>query len=257
MINLMECDRDVVEGYRHAARRQFWLDYDGSLVPFAPNPESAVPSPALLHLLKQLSDDSRNQVVIISGRDKTSLDKWLGSLPVCLVAEHGAYYRDHGSWMLFEQTSTAWKSRALPYLKALCFHFEGSFIEEKDFSVVWHFRQLDKPLWPEDQLAILNALRSIIQEDDNATVYSEAAAFEIRSRGMDKGRFLRNGPWYDATLEFGLVLGDGQTDEDLFMQAPAGFFTINVGRDQNSAARYSLPAQADVVPFLARLANPR
>lgn len=256
MINLMECDRAVIDRYRHAGRRQFWLDYDGSLAPFASHPEGAAPSSALLALLERLSADTRNQIIIISGRDKTTLGKWFGTLPVSLVAEHGAYYRQKGDWMLLEPLSATWKKKTMPYLQALCFHYGGSFVEEKDFSLVWHFRQIQQPLWPEDQLEILNALRSIIPGDDTATIYSEAAAFEIRSKGIDKGRFLRNGPWYDPRVDFGLVLGDGQTDEDLFLEAPDNYVTIKVGHHANSAARYCLPSQADVMPFLTRLTNP-
>ena len=70
--------------YHYALKRLILLDYDGTLVPFAKTAAAAVPDEELLNLLKILTDDPHNKVVIISGRDYITLEAWLGHLPVDL-----------------------------------------------------------------------------------------------------------------------------------------------------------------------------
>src|ERR1700754_4635745 len=75
------------------------VDYDRPLVPFSRIPSEAAPDNNVREMLQRLSADENNHVIIISGRDLSSLDRWMGSLPLTLVAEHGASYRPrHGSW---------------------------------------------------------------------------------------------------------------------------------------------------------------
>ncbi|MFQ5946919.1 MAG: bifunctional alpha,alpha-trehalose-phosphate synthase (UDP-forming)/trehalose-phosphatase, partial [Anaerolineae bacterium] len=75
--------------YQDAQRRLLLLDYDGTLVPFAPRPEDASPDPVLLKDLHALASDGKNTVVIVSGRDQATLESWVGSVGAALVAEHG------------------------------------------------------------------------------------------------------------------------------------------------------------------------
>ncbi|MBU2027104.1 MAG: hypothetical protein KJ814_05730 [Proteobacteria bacterium] len=60
---------------------------------------SAAPDKELLKILQALSLDERNRVVVISGRDRLSMEQWLGRLSLYLVAEHGAWLREpSGDW---------------------------------------------------------------------------------------------------------------------------------------------------------------
>lgn len=60
-------------------RLYLFLDYDGTLVPLAPVPEEAVPSPFLLDLLKRLCECPELRVAVVSGR---SVDDLIKLLPV-------------------------------------------------------------------------------------------------------------------------------------------------------------------------------
>lgn len=84
--------------YDQAAHRLVLLDYDGTLAAFKSKPEDAKPTPELIALLQRLADDPANHVVINSGRDHYTLEKWLGNLSVSFAAEHGAFYKEHGVW---------------------------------------------------------------------------------------------------------------------------------------------------------------
>ena len=88
--------------YQHARTRLLLLDYDGTLVRFHANPQRAQPDAELRQLLADLAGNPQNRVVIISGRDRATLDSWLGELPLDFIAEHGVWLRRAGAdWQLF------------------------------------------------------------------------------------------------------------------------------------------------------------
>ena len=80
--------------YCYASRRLLLLDYDGTLVPFHNRPEAAKPDSQLIHMLRHLAEDTSNRLVIISGRDRHTLDTWLGNISLDIIAEHGAWYKE-------------------------------------------------------------------------------------------------------------------------------------------------------------------
>ncbi|EER02842.1 trehalose-6-phosphate synthase, putative [Perkinsus marinus ATCC 50983] len=101
----------VVRDYSKAKRRIFFLDNEGTLAPDLRrmfrhsepevNRESNVlmshgnpPSAAVLDSLSKLCSDPRNTVVILSGREKSLLQDWFGSVRnIGLAAEHGYYWK--------------------------------------------------------------------------------------------------------------------------------------------------------------------
>ena len=104
-----EVKRDMINDYIRSKKRLFLLDYDGTLVPFAEKPTKAKPDNALLEILKKLSIAPENEVVIISGRDRHTLEKWFGSLNIGLIAEHGIWIKDGKSWDIVEPLRNDWK----------------------------------------------------------------------------------------------------------------------------------------------------
>jgi trehalose 6-phosphate synthase/phosphatase len=70
--------KNLMAEYKTASSRVIFLDYDGTLVGFAKQPENASPDKELLDTLKMLLSDPSNRVVIISGRDCQTLTNWFG-----------------------------------------------------------------------------------------------------------------------------------------------------------------------------------
>jgi len=70
----------IKNAYDDASSRLILLDYDGTLAPFVRNPEEAAPSERLLDLLQKMTADTRNKVVINSGRNHQILDRWFTGL---------------------------------------------------------------------------------------------------------------------------------------------------------------------------------
>ena len=66
---------EIHQAYLRANRRLLIFDYDGTLVPFADNPQRVVPSPNVVRLLSTLAAERHNVVALISGRRAQDLDR--------------------------------------------------------------------------------------------------------------------------------------------------------------------------------------
>jgi trehalose 6-phosphate synthase/phosphatase len=243
----------LYSNYTTSQNRLFIIDYDGTLVPFQSYPQLAAPSTFIEELLMLLASDPANHVCVISGRDKETLENWLGVLPITLVAEHGGFYKENESeWNSFFPSPTEWKEKVYPAVQALVSRFEGSFIEKKHYSIVWHYRTAENKLSEEDKSEIMAAMQSM-RTNFGFLLYDEDYAMELRTPGINKGEFIshyiKSKPQYD----FVLALGDGQTDEDMFHAIPKDQYSIRVGNSSNSSARFYLDKQNDVLHLLSEL----
>src|SRR5207249_10648800 len=121
----------LIKDYVGSEKRILLLDYDGTLSPFKERPETAVPGAILVAILNTISEDPRNNLVIISGRHKALLAKWFGSLNIGIVAEHGARIREKGKeWVPAAKVESDWKAQDLPILKRCEDRLPGSFTNE-------------------------------------------------------------------------------------------------------------------------------
>jgi trehalose 6-phosphate synthase/phosphatase len=235
-LNSLQLERVEVK-YCYATRRLLLLDYDGTLVPFHNRPEAARPDTQLLRLLSQLAEDTNNKVVIISGRDHHTLDSWLGFLPVDIIAEHGAWYKEHdGEWNSHRDAETAWKPEFTEILEAFTRSTPGALIEEKTYSIAWHYRQCEPSMANRRAAEIREALSS------KATHYGLQLlegdkVIEIRNPGINKGKAARK--WITAgKYDFIMAVGDDKTDEDMFTALPFGSVTIKSGTHITAASYF-------------------
>jgi len=239
----------LVSDYRKSKRRLLLLDYDGTLIPFFVRPEVARPSETLIKLLEQLCDDPQNEVVLISGRDRGTLERWFGNIDLRLVAEHGAWIREE-EWELIEPLANDWKEEIRPILELYMDRTPGSFIEEKEFSLVWHYRRA------ESELASVRA-RELKEElfhltaNLNLGVLEGSKVLEIKNIGINKGRaalrWISKEQW-----DFILAIGDDLTDEDVFAVMPESAYSIKVGLSP-SKARFNIVSQYEVRDLLREL----
>jgi len=241
----------LVADYQAADRRLLLLDYDGTLASFQANPQRAEPDQELRLLLRALSDEPRNRVVVISGRDRATLERWLGHLPLDFIAEHGVWLRPAGEdWQLFQALRNDWMHELRPVLDQYVARTAGSFVEEKDYSLVWHYRRADADLGAMRARELLSHLTFLTTNSD-LQVLEGNMVIEIKNAGINKGaaasRWLANYP-----ADFVLALGDDRTDEDTFRAMPASAYTIRVGMGTRSRARYHLPGGVPSVRELLR-----
>lgn len=241
----------LIQHYDRSLNRLLMLDYDGTLVPFASYPQLAKPSRQLLNCLHRLGANPRNELVLLSGRDKATLENWFGSLPIGLVAEHGAWIREYQhSWQTIKPLRADWKTTLFPILQSYADRVPGSWIEEKEFSVVWHYRVADEERGMlaarelTDDLIALTANIDVQVVQGNKTV-------EVRNAGVHKG--LASQIWLlKNPCDFILAIGDDLTDEDMFTVLPGRAYSIRVG-NRPTRARFHLRGPDDVLQLLETL----
>jgi len=245
----------LVHAYSQAENRLVLLDYDGTLAPYTSLPQNAVPTSRLLSLLKDLSTDSKTTAAVVSGRSRADLEGWFGALPnIWLAAEHGAVLRSPASnrWeSAHPNTSDDWKGRVYPVLDHFVARTPGSFIEEKEFSLVWHYRMADPEFG--DWLAndLVANLEQMLAESPARAVKGQKTV-EVKLVWANKGevylRLIQNG----LQPDFILAAGDDTTDEDLFAQLPLSAWTVHVGRNR-SRAGYYVSGPDEMIDLVARI----
>jgi len=214
----------LTQQYAGSKRRLLLLDYDGTLVSFKGRPGKAGPDPELIDILNALAQDKRTDVAIISGRDKNTLEAWLGELDLCLVAEHGGWIREAER--------------------------PGSLVEEKDFSLVWHYRRADPALADVRTHELRDALVNMTENMD-VGVFEGSRILEIRKHGINKGRAAEHLIGLRCR-DFLLAAGDDYTDEEMFAVMPKEAYSIKVGFSI-SRARFNVAGVQDVRSLLQTL----
>jgi len=230
---------EVLDAYSRGRRRLLVLDYDGTLVPFARQPWQAVPPPAVLRLLTSLTAEPRNCVVLTSGRKEEDLDQWFGGITgLWLMAEHGAELKPplNAAWEpLRTQVSSAWKSTVMPILEHFVDRTPGSFIEEKKYALVWHYRMAEPEFgaWLANEL--VSMLEAMLAETELRAFRGEKVV-EIKPVWANKGEALMRLLAASSPPDFLFAAGDDRTDEDLFEHIQSEAWTVHVGPGPTRAA---------------------
>jgi trehalose 6-phosphate synthase/phosphatase len=250
-----EMQKKLANSFQESHKALLLLDYDGTLVPFSPKPAEARPGAKLLRLLEKFAKNPRNEVVLISGRDKDTLEKWFGGLNVGLVAEHGVWIKEKGGeWETIETLTSDWKEEVYPILDSWVDRTPNSFIEEKEFSLVWHYRKADPRLSELRARELINNL-SNITANLNLQVLEGSKVVEVKNAGINKGRAALK--WISREeRDFMLALGDDWTDEDIFQVLPPTAWSIKVGFGA-SAARFSLSSPSKATSLLRKMIGER
>lgn len=243
--------KKLEKDFETAESRLLFLDYDGTLVPFAELPENAKPGEELIEILKKLSSIPSTEVVVISGREKKTLENWLGGLDISLVAEHGAWIREKGQkWQTTKPLTSDWKPQILPLLELYTDRLPGSFVEHKEFSLVWHYRNADPEISVVRVRELVDNLMDLTAHNELQVVEGNKVV-EVKNSGINKGisigHFMSKKPY-----QFVLAAGDDRTDEDLFRALPENVYSIKVGLTE-SFARYNLGDHSEVRKLLLRL----
>lgn len=256
-VNSEQIDEKIISNiktaYHDSTKRLIILDYDGTLSPFRKKPEDAFPDTAILNVLKDLVADSRNNVVISSGRDHQTLENWFGKLKISMAAEHGAYYKNATGWQNNIPEKKPWNDEITEILTVFVEKTPRSMIEEKETTLVWHYRNVDAWLASLREQQLINALiepctrmgLQIMRGNKIVEIKSP-----IHTKGSEAKRLMQQ-----DNYDFILAIGDDTTDEDMFRALPETAYTIKIGK-LSQVARYNLSSQSKTLPFLRKLMMP-
>lgn len=248
---------ELVEAYGRARARLLLLDYDGTLVGFSKRPQDAVPPPDLLPIVERLALDPANRVAVVSGRSRDDLGRWFGDVRgVWLAAEHGAIMRspETMNWELYRTNyDPDWKEGVRQVLEHYVDRTPGSLIEEKEFSLVWHYRMADPEFgaWLSYELA--STLEQLLSETE-LRAFRGQKIVEVKPVWANKGEVLARLKNHSPAPDLHFAVGDDRTDEDLFEQMPEDAWTVHVGTKQ-TRARFNISTPEEVRALLSRLAG--
>lgn len=241
----------VITSYHVSSKRLLLLDYDGTLVPHTEHYAHAAPPKKLVQLLERLSGDPKNEVVLISGRSKDDLQEWFGAANINLIAEHGAIVKSagHKTWRETVSSGRRWKRTILPILRHYSDLTPDAHIEEKQYSLVWHYRQ-SPAFAAQKNLQILQRVLRPLCQQFGLELFHGSKILEIKDPGITKGHAVHR--WLRREHDFILVVGDDFTDEDMFAAVPASATTVKVGRGR-TIANYRLAGSDEVLNLLQSL----
>ncbi|MBI3486028.1 bifunctional alpha,alpha-trehalose-phosphate synthase (UDP-forming)/trehalose-phosphatase [Candidatus Daviesbacteria bacterium] len=249
--SLSSVHKKLLTDFYGAKRRLILLDYDGTLVPYFKRPNLAKPSREVLKLLKEIINEKRNELVLFSGRDRKVMFEWFGKLNIGFVGEHGLLFKEKWvDWKLIKPLNTSWKSKATSILQLYVDQLPGSFIEEKEHSLAWHYRLSDPELASVKTKELIDDLVSFISNTDLQILHG-SKVIELKNSTVNKGtaaaQFLNR-----ENFDFILSIGDDGTDEDVFLNLPEQAYSIKVGTGQTNA-KFQVSNHQKVVELLKEL----
>eukprot|EP00611_Tribonema_gayanum_P004565 TRINITY_DN1376_c0_g1_i1.p1 TRINITY_DN1376_c0_g1~~TRINITY_DN1376_c0_g1_i1.p1 ORF type:complete len:1060 (-),score=283.32 TRINITY_DN1376_c0_g1_i1:298-3147(-) len=219
--------KEVRHAYAEAKRRLIISDYDGTLTQLQSLPQLAGPPPFVTSLLENLCRDPKNTLFIISGRERRFMDRWFGNLRVGLAAEYGFYYRlpNQDQWQCAGQgLDLTWKNVVHPIMQYFTERTPGTYIENKESSLTWHYRDADPHfgLWQakdmqinmEDSLS--NMPLEILQGNRMVEVRHQAANKSFVADRVLKAMSEPAARAEHGEVDFVLCVGDDRSDEDMF-----------------------------------------
>ena len=125
----------------------------------------------------------------------------------------------------------------------------GAMVEEKEYSLAFHYRMSDPGFASVRVKELMNHLVTFTTNMD-VQVVNGNQALEVRNAGVDKGVAALH--WISKIKKyprFILAVGDDWTDEDLFRVMPRDAYSIKVGHHP-SYAKYNLNNSEEVVNLL-------
>ncbi|WP_347156756.1 bifunctional alpha,alpha-trehalose-phosphate synthase (UDP-forming)/trehalose-phosphatase [Pontibacter chitinilyticus] len=242
---------EMSDSYDSASSRLLFLEYDGALVDYKNKPLMARPDDELMELLERLSKDPKNRVIVVSSREKANMQDWLGHLNIDIIAEHGVWIKQRGTgWQTMLSLMDDWKKDIRLILDLYVDRTPGSFIEEKQYSLVWHYRKVETGLGELRARELVSHL-NFLASNSNLQVLDGQMAVEIKAQEINKGK--ASSFWLNKYPHaFVLAIGDDWGDEDIFKAMPREAYTIKIG-NAYSVAKYHLDNCNEVREALAKL----
>lgn len=212
-------EEPVLSMVQRAKRPLVFLDYDGTLRSYVINPKEAVPSERILNVLKGLAEHAT--VYVVSGRDRTTLETWLGALPIGLVCEHGLSIKPPGGdWQDRTNVSGSALARFVrPLLEDFVRRTPGSAIETKQAAVAWHYRGADPEYGSFQAMELLTRLEDLLKRRPYRVLRGNRV-LEVRHEHVTKGSAVGHLLERHPDSDFLFCAGDDRTDEEMMSAIP-------------------------------------
>lgn len=237
---------------RIAPDTALFLDFDGTLVELASQPEAVSIPPTLTSTLATLYAQLGGALALVSGRRMLDLDGFLAPLQLPMAVEHGAQRRGaHGQIISAPATDLRHVLKAAEELAA---QHPGLTFEHKNLALSLHYRQA-----PELQALCLQVMREAAARSSGLQLMHGKCVIDLKPAGVSKGTaiaaFMSEAPFAGRVPVFA---GDDITDEDGFDEVQRmGGHAVKVGPGP-SVASHRCPGVSELATWLqSALAQPR
>jgi trehalose 6-phosphate synthase/phosphatase len=147
-----------------------------------------------------------------------------------------------------------WKDDIRPILEVYVDRTPGSNLEEKEHSLGWHYRKVEPEMGALRSNELMDELEGFVANTPLKILHGKKI-IEIKHSSISKGvavHGLLNG---DNNYSFILAAGDDTTDEEMFEALPEGSWSIKVGDENQSNAKYRLASHKKIRELLGQMAN--
>lgn len=227
-----------------APQTALFLDFDGTLVDLAPQPEAVQVPTNLVTTLQRLGAQLDGALAIVSGRRLTDLDQFLTPLRLPAAAEHGAQRRMASGELI--QLPPSGLDEVIGRVKVLAQRHNGLRVEIKSAGVALHYRHA-----PGLAAECLKTMREVASAAADLELLHGKYVLEIKLAGISKGiaiaAFMTERPFAGRLP---LFAGDDVTDETGFAAVQQlGGWGIKVGVG-TTRALYRCPSAAALRQWL-------
>ncbi len=252
----------LAKDIRKAPVARLFLDYDGTLTGFAPNPDVVTPDAQVIALLERISLTKNLFPAIISGRRLSHIQKLVPvegfflagtyGIEMALPGEETIYRAEYEQVRpVLDQLKTAWQN--------LIAGHTGFYIEDKDWALALHARYPDLDEARDVLDAAREAIKAVHPSGEIFRVLDGERLLELApvtaNKGLAVGWILAN---QSPEAIQAVYIGDDDKDEEAFAVIQSlGGVAIKVGPDSASTrADYRLPGPAEVQAWLGTLTSP-
>jgi trehalose 6-phosphate phosphatase len=198
-------------------RSALLLDLDGTLLDIAPAPDKVVVPPDLPGVLRRLRQRLGDAVAVVTGRPVETVDALLGDAVYAVAGEHGGAIRRTPDSILERPRLAPPPDAWLVEAGRMAAAHPGALLERKARGLALHFRGA-----PDAEQTFRDGLTALLHDRDDFELLSGHMIWEIRPRGIDKGKavfeLMEHAPFRDRLPVF---LGDDVTDKDGIAAAEA------------------------------------
>lgn len=221
-----------------------FLDFDGTLVELASQPELVVVPAGLTSLLTSLYKQLDGALALVSGRRLLDLDHFLAPLRLPAAAEHGAQRRTFDGLLISAPPVDL--AHVVQAAESLLRLHPALKLERKNLALSLHYRHA-----PELEDLCLQVMREAVGRSPGLDLMQGKFVLDLKPLGVSKGTgiaaFMREAPFAGRTP---LFAGDDITDEAGFEQVlRMGGPTIKVGQGP-TAAQFRCNSVADLSAWL-------
>jgi trehalose 6-phosphate synthase/phosphatase len=240
--------------FQNAINKLVLLDYDGTLVNYTTTPDKAKLTREITDILRKLICLPGMEIFIITGRGHEDIDRFLDHIPINIIAEHGAIKKENGEWKNQEQKSDSWKKSIIPVMNKITEACPGSFIEEKNYSLAWHYRNAESDTGYKSSRELIRFMNNEIG-NYGLKILDGNKVVEVLSDSIGKGRAVKK-LYEKNAYDFILSIGDDATDEEMFeyFQNHSNAYTIKVGAGE-TFAKFKLNDISEVVSLLKKMSE--